>query len=65
MAAGTTLKEGFEVQGENVSFDVADGLWTVTSAAVRTPTRGENLPNALDLRRAPLFGQLSRPLSSA
>lgn len=37
-AAGTTLKEGFEVQGEKVSFNKASGMWTVTSAEVRAPS---------------------------
>ena len=32
---GVTLKEGFEVHGDRVSFDAKSGLWTVTSAEAR------------------------------
>ena len=37
VAVGATLKEGFEVMGEQVSFSEKTGLWTVTSAKVHTP----------------------------
>ena len=33
---GVTLKEGFEVHGDRVAFDAQSGLWTVTSAEVRS-----------------------------
>ena len=35
VGAGVSLKEGFEVAGDRVSFDKAAGLWSVTSAEVR------------------------------